>query len=53
MIDMEFEGRTFKVCPHWDAYLNGLYGDYMRLPPEDQRVTHGMKVWKANSGEGK
>lgn len=47
LIDMEFEGRTFKACPHWDAYLTGLYGDYMQLPPVDQRVTHGMKVWKA------
>lgn len=53
LIDMEFESRTFKACPHWEAYLRGLYGDYMRLPPEDQRVTHGMKVWKVNSGEGK
>lgn len=47
LVDMEFEGHTFKACPHWDAYLKGLYGDYMQLPPEDRRVTHGMKVWKA------
>lgn len=47
LIEVEFEGRTFKACPHWDGYLRGLYGDYMRLPPEDQRVTHGVKVWKA------
>lgn len=47
LIDMEFEGCTFKACPHWDAYLKGLYGGYMQLPPEDQRVTHGIKVWKA------
>lgn len=51
LIDMEFEGRTFKACPHWDAYLRGLYGDYMQLPPEDQRVTHGMRVWKAGTEE--
>lgn len=52
LVDMEFEGRTFKACPHWDAYLQGLYGDYMQLPPEDQRVTHGMKVWQTSSEEG-
>ena len=51
LLDMEFEGRTFKACPHWDAYLNGFYGDYMQLPPEDQRVTHGMKVWRADEKE--
>lgn len=53
LIDIEFEGCTFKACPHWDAYLTGLYGDYMQLPPEGQRVTHGMKVWKASTEEGK
>lgn len=50
-IDLEFEGRTFKACPHWDDYLKGLYGDYMQLPSEDQRVTHGMKVWRAEAKE--
>ena len=51
LIDMEFEGHMFKACPHWDAYLTGLYGDYMQLPPEDQRVTHGMKVWRVENKE--
>ena len=51
LIDLEFEGHTFKACPHWDDYLKGLYGDYMQLPPEDQRVTHGMKVWRADEKE--
>ena len=51
LIDMEFEGRTFKACLHWHEYLTGLYGDYMQLPPEDQRYTHGMKVWRADEKE--
>lgn len=51
LIDLEFEGHTFKACPHWDDYLKGLYGDYMQLPPEDQRYTHGMKVWRADEKE--
>ena len=49
LIDLDFVGHKFKACPHWDEYLRGLYGDYMQLPPEDQRVTHGMRVWKADS----
>lgn len=52
LINLEFEGHLFKACPSWDAYLTGLYGDYMQLPPEDQRVTHGMKVWKVDFQEG-
>lgn len=48
MVGLEFEGREFSCMSCWDEYLSGIYGDYMQLPPEDQRVTHGMKVWKAN-----
>lgn len=48
VVELEFEGHEFSCMSCWDEYLSGIYGDYMRLPPEDQRVTHGMKVWKAN-----
>lgn len=51
LIDLDFEDYKFKACPHWDEYLTGLYGDYMTLPPEDQRVTHGMKVWRVDEIE--
>lgn len=47
LIELEFEGHKFKACPHWDHYLTGLYGNYMQLPPVDQRITHGMKVWQS------
>lgn len=45
LINVDFEGHLFKACPHWDEYLSGLYGDYMTLPPVEQRMTHGIKVW--------
>lgn len=48
VVGLEFEGREFSCMSCWDEYLSGIYGDYMQLPPEDQRVTHGMKVWKVN-----
>lgn len=51
LIELDFEGHKFKACPHWDEYLTGLYGDYMTLPPENQRVTHGMKVWRTDEPE--
>lgn len=36
----EFEGRKFP-CPHnWEHYLIETYGDYMSLPPENQRIGH-------------
>ena len=26
--------------------LNTDNGDYMKLPPEDQRINHGIKAWR-------
>lgn len=43
--EVEFEGRTFCAPGCWDSYLTGIYGDYMQLPPEEKRVSHGVKVW--------
>ncbi len=35
--DYTFEGHTFRGPRDYDAYLTAAYGDYMQLPPEDQR----------------
>lgn len=37
---MEFEGCQFKAPAEYDKWLRLYYGDYMQLPPEDQRVSH-------------
>lgn len=39
-IDVDFEGRKFKAMKKYEVYLTAVYGDYMKLPPEEQRVTH-------------
>lgn len=44
-VDVEFEGRKFHAPGCWDTYLQGIFGDYMLLPPEEKRVNHGLKVW--------
>ena len=33
-----FEGRGFQSPEGYDAFLRNCYGDYMQLPPEEQRV---------------
>jgi lipopolysaccharide cholinephosphotransferase len=36
-IDLEFEGIKAMAIQGYDEYLRMRYGDYMKLPPEDQR----------------
>ncbi len=37
VIPMQFEDTEFSVCTAYKEYLETVYGDYMQLPPEDQR----------------
>ena len=38
--ELEFEGKKYKTFKNYDKLLTQLYGDYMQLPPVDQRVAH-------------
>ena len=49
--DYQFEDITVKGIKDYDTYLNYVYGDYMKLPPEDQRVNHGIKAWRVTEYE--
>ena len=43
---VEFEGKKYPAPIGADALLRKLYGDYMKLPPEDQRVSHhAFEAW--------
>ena len=35
---LEFEGKPYSVLSHYHEYLSRLFGDYMQLPPAEQRV---------------
>lgn len=39
-IKMEFEGKMYNVPKEYDYILTKIYGDYMKLPPKEKRVTH-------------
>ena len=43
-IMLDFESREFPCPSNYDEYLTNLYGDYMKLPPEEKRTTHNMKA---------
>jgi lipopolysaccharide cholinephosphotransferase len=45
---MEFEGYEFPVMSCWEQRLHNWYGDYMQLPPEDQRINHQLDAWWTN-----
>lgn len=45
-VELEFEGRMLPCMSCWNEFLTELYGDYMQLPPEDQRRTHCLKAWR-------
>lgn len=38
--EKDFEGHSFKIFKNYHLYLSRLYGDYMTLPPQNQRKTH-------------
>lgn len=38
LIDVEFEGKSFKVTKYYDEILTKLYGNYMNLPPKNQQI---------------
>ena len=42
---MDFEDRKFKGVADFDTLLRRAYGDYMKLPPENKRRTHGVTAW--------
>ncbi|MDO4510807.1 MAG: LicD family protein [Bacteroidales bacterium] len=44
VVKVEFEGRLYDAPAAYDEYLTILYGDYMQIPPEDQRITHCVKA---------
>lgn len=51
LTQLEFEGREFPAIPSWDSLLSQHFGDYMKLPPESERATHGTKVWEDVDGQ--
>ncbi|MBR0184936.1 MAG: LicD family protein [Synergistaceae bacterium] len=47
MTQLEFEGKMYNAPAGYDEWLTALYGDYMKLPPVEKRVsTHFFKAYE-------
>jgi lipopolysaccharide cholinephosphotransferase len=44
-VNVTFEKHQFPAFSCWDSYLRGLYHDYMKLPPIEERKDHNMDVY--------
>ncbi|MBE6573336.1 MAG: LicD family protein [Ruminococcaceae bacterium] len=52
-VDMKFEDGSFPVSAYYDELLTVLYGDYMQIPPPEERVCkeHAILIDFDNSYE--
>lgn len=44
-VEIAFEGKTYLTMAGYKEYLSRTYGDYMTLPPPEQRVTHHFQAY--------
>ncbi len=45
--EIEFENKMYTTFANYDKFLNNYYGDYMVLPPEEERVlAHSLTAYK-------
>ena len=48
--DAPFEDKVFKRFEDFDYHLKIIFGDYMTLPPKNERYNHGSKAYWNYSG---
>lgn len=41
---IKFESLMVNVPNDYDTYLKIIYGDYMKMPPKEERVNHGLEI---------
>lgn len=46
LVKLEFEGQYFYAPRNYHAILTQLYGDYMKMPKEEDRVWHAKEIKK-------
>ena len=52
-INVLFENIQVMIFKNYDEILKTTFGDYMQLPPEDKRKSHGLEAYWRNDNEEK
>ena len=47
-IDHKFEDKEFMIVKNYDKYLTHIFGDYMKLPPENMRHPGHFEILDLN-----
>ena len=47
----EFEGHTFCIPKGYDTFLTAFFGDYMKIPAPEDRVTHKFDCYRLEEHE--
>lgn len=47
-MEIKFEGFSFQAFKEYKKYLRWMYGDYMTLPPEEERFSHAPRSYQIN-----
>lgn len=46
LISIEFESHYFNIVKNYNDYLKSIYGDYMKLPPINERISnHDFSIY--------
>lgn len=48
-VNVKFDNVDVSIVKNYDSVLKVYFMDYMKLPPEDERITHGLTAyWRDN-----
>ena len=48
-VEIPFEDTVMRIPVGYDHYLTTEFGDYMKLPPEEKRITHNTAIVDLNT----
>ena len=51
-VSLFFEDTVIKCPTDYKGYLTEIYGDYMKLPPVEERIAHNLEIISFGKNEG-